>query len=44
VLQVVPQVTPLQVAVPFATVGQGVHDVVPQLVRLLLRTQTPEQA
>jgi hypothetical protein len=29
VLQVSPQLVPLQPAVAFASVGQGVHDVVP---------------
>ena len=42
VLHVIPHVVPLQVAVPFAGTGQGVHDV-PQLATLLLATQLPEQ-
>jgi hypothetical protein len=42
VLQVIPHVVPLHVAVPFAGTGQGVHDV-PQVATLLLGTQLPAQ-
>ena len=43
VAQVVPQAVPLQVAVPFATVGHGVHDVVPQVAIDEFETHAPEQ-
>jgi hypothetical protein len=43
VAQVVPQAVPLQVAVPFATVGHAVHDVVPQLAIDEFDTHAPEQ-
>ena len=42
VAQVIPQAVPLQVAVPFATVGHGVHDVVPQVAVAEFETQAPE--
>jgi hypothetical protein len=42
VAQVMLQAVPLQVGVPFAVVGQAVHDV-PQVAVLLLDTQAPEQ-
>jgi hypothetical protein len=40
VVQVALQAVPLQVAVPFATAGQGVHEL-PQVWRLLFETQLP---
>jgi hypothetical protein len=40
--QVMPQVVPLQVAVPPVAVGHGVHEV-PQVATLVLETQLPEQ-
>lgn len=39
----VPHEVPLQVGAPFASVGQIEHEVVPQLLMLLLLTQAPEQ-
>jgi hypothetical protein len=38
-LQTKSQAVPLQVAVPFAGAGHGVHEVVPQLFGLLLLAQ-----
>ena len=38
-LHVTPQVVPLQVAVPLAGCGHGVHDVSPQVATLVLSTQ-----
>jgi hypothetical protein len=43
VLQVALQAVPVQVAVPFATVGHGVMHELPQVARLLLETQVPAQ-
>jgi hypothetical protein len=42
VVQVALQAVPVQVGVPFATAGQGVHEL-PQVWRLLLLTHAPEQ-
>ena len=42
VLQVRPQVVPLQVAAPFGSVGQAVQ-LAPQVATEVLSTQTPEQ-
>jgi len=40
-LQVNPHAVPLHVGVALATAGQAVHDVVPQLLTLVLETQAP---
>jgi len=42
-LQVKSQAVPLQVAAPFAGAGQGVQEVVPQLLVLVLLTQLSPQ-
>jgi hypothetical protein len=41
-LQTIPQLVPLQVALPFAGAGQGVQEL-PQLLMLMLGTHCPEQ-
>jgi hypothetical protein len=41
-LQLIPHVVPLQLAVPFGSIGHGVHDV-PQLAVDMFETQAPEQ-
>ena len=42
-LQLSPQAPLVHVAVLFGIVGQGVHEVVPQLVGLVSDTHAPEQ-
>jgi hypothetical protein len=43
VLHVSAQVVPLQLVVPFAEVGQGMHDVVPQELTLVFAEHAPLQ-
>jgi hypothetical protein len=42
-VQVMPQLVPLQVAVPFGSVGQAAQEVVPQLFTLVSGAHAPEQ-